>query len=147
MTPSNDNPYSDDRFQRGKQKYSAVRKNAVAKAPKLISCHFCGHTWDCRNRYFVCAACHTVYDATKHPLVGFAGEMRVARMRASVSRPELADIIGCKLRDIMEIEIGRNKGKTVKGRMLREKIRIWIESTRSPIDRRKEIENMFKEGS
>ena len=113
---------------------------------KEITCHFCGYTWDPKNRHFVCPQCHTTYNPTKSSAVGFAGEVIVARRRTNMTRVELAQVIGCSVFTLRSIERGLEpKNRNTKSRIIREKVRIWIESTKPPIDRRKEIDNMFKE--
>ena len=111
-----------------------------------ISCHFCGNKWDPKNRCFVCPKCHTVYNPQKNPLVAFAGELKVARQRENMSQRELAEGLGIKQRQISDIEQGVSTLTHAKTKILREKLRIFIESTKSPIDRRNEINQMFNSG-
>ena len=113
------------------------------KPPKLLTCHFCGNSWDCKNRIFLCPKCHVVFNPLKSPTIGFGGEVKVARMRANITQAELASLIGTNVMTISGIENGVEKKLKKKGKILHEKLRIWVEGTKSPIDRRKEIDNMF----
>jgi DNA-binding XRE family transcriptional regulator len=138
----NDNPYTEGR-RRKDYVQSWGRRPVDRPAPILVSCHFCGNQWDPKNRIFICPKCHTTYNPQKSPLIGFAGEIRVARLRENMTQPELAKKIGCALHTLTMIEAGREAKSNSRGKIIREKLRIWIESTKSPIERRQEIENMF----
>ena len=117
---------------------------------KTLTCHVCGHQWT--GNVFICVKCHTPYNPRpkKAPPLPpeaageFALELRNARVRANISRAKLAKIIGCSPQTLIAIERG-SKGVPGPGKIIREKLRIWIESTKSPIDRRNEIDDMFKE--
>lgn len=114
---------------------------------KPITCHFCGNTWDSKNRCFVCPRCHTPYNPLKSPAVAFGGEIVVARRRTNTTQAELAEIVGCAAFTLRLIEKGfEAKTRKVKSRILKEKLRIWVESTKPPIDRRNEIDRMFQQG-
>ena len=138
----NDNPYTEGR--RRKDYVQSWGRRPVDKPlPILISCHFCGNQWNSKNRIWICPKCHAPYNPQKCALLGFAGEIRIARLRENMTQPELAEKIGCSLPTLVAIEGGREAKSNARGKIIREKLRIWIESTKSPIERRKEIDNMF----
>ncbi len=115
------------------------------RRPYPLTCHLCATTWDSKNKCFVCPKCHTVFNPLKSPKAGIGGELRMARIRMNLSTKELARIIGISEHTIQIIESGKHRFFTRPAKVTREKVRIWIESTKSPIDRRKEIDEMFRE--
>lgn len=73
--------------------------------------------------------------------------MVVARRRESMTQGELARLVGCSTFTLRLIEQGfEAKTRKVKSRIIKEKLRIWVESTKPPIDRRNEIDRMFQQG-
>jgi DNA-binding XRE family transcriptional regulator len=113
--------------------------------PKLITCHYCLNEWDCGRGCFVCPKCHTPFDPALSKS-GFGGQILAARTRTGTSQEALAKIIGCDYMTINRIELGKSLStNNPRGKMIRERLRIWVESTKSPIDKRKEIDDMFKE--
>lgn len=71
----------------------------------------------------------------------------MARARLGTTQIELAKIIGCSVMTIGAIESGKLDTINPKGKLIRERLRIWVENSKSPIDKRKEIEDMFKESN
>lgn len=145
----------DDYFERhhltNTEKWRKLRNFNPAKVRiKTLICHVCGHQW--MGNVFICVKCHTPYNprpkkAPPLPPEGaspFALELRDARIRANISRAKLANLIGCNRQTLQIIERGRKRGPN-ENKIIKEKLRIWIESTKSPIDRRNEIDDMFKE--
>src|SRR5512142_3466331 len=128
--------------------YERVRGVFQAMNPKKpLVCHFCGNVWDSKNRVWLCPRCHVVYNPQKCAAIGFAGEVIVARRRTNTTQAELAKIVGCAPFTLRLIEKGfEAKTRKVKSRIIKEKLRIWVESTKSPIDRRNEIDRMFQQG-
>lgn len=116
---------------------------------KTATCHICGNEWDYRRYGWMCTKCHTMYvarpakSAPRCPIVHT--ELFEARRRMGISRDKLAKIIGCQRMTIERIERGAIEADRAIGKLIRERLRIWIESTKPPIDRRKEIDDMFKE--
>ena len=109
-----------------------------------LVCHFCSKTWDCHNKCFVCPRCYTVYNPRRRALLGIGGELRVARIKEGLTQIELAKQFGIPSGAIRNIETGKwTLTKYSKSKILREKLRIWIDGTKSPIDRRKEMDEMF----
>jgi DNA-binding XRE family transcriptional regulator len=114
-------------------------------SPTLLVCHACLSEWDSRNRCFVCPKCHTVFNP-ELSRSGFGGQILAARLRTGTTQAALAKIIGCHHRTIYCIESGKSADRPMaKVKLYRERLRIWVESTKSPIDKRKEIDDMFKE--
>ena len=133
-------PTNTQKFRRSRGKRIGFSSPTNRQSP--ITCHICGNTWDCSRGCFVCGKCHTVFDPFQGG-VGLGGELKVARARLGVTQIELAKIIGCSAMTIGAIESGKLETINPKGKLIRERLRIWIENSKSPIDKRKEIEDMF----
>ncbi len=129
--------------QKGTVRYARIKKIL----PSNITCHFCHYEWNPGHGCFVCPQCHTPYDPKKSPATGFGIEILAARQRSGTTKAQLSRIVDCHPETIKNIENGKTMGLRKNKRMLvvLERIRIWIESTKSPIDKRKEIDDMFKE--
>ena len=116
--------------------------------PKLITCHHCQYSWDCGHGCFVCPQCHTPYNPKLAAKTDLGVQLLEARKRTGMQKNELSRILGCHPQTITNIESGKTAGRknqNGKSKMIFERLRIWIESTKSPIDKRKEIDDMFKE--
>jgi ribosome-binding protein aMBF1 (putative translation factor) len=132
-----------DFYQRVSATQRRKRREMQAAASKEVTCHFCGLTRKPKGN-FVCPQCHTVYNPERNPAIGFGGEIKVARKRLGWNQQELCDHLKICRNTLMGYESGDTLAfKNPKAKIIRERLRIWVESTKSPFLRRKEIDNMF----
>ena len=127
-----------------------------------LKCTMCGHEWASHNRCFVCPKCRIPYRpkySHSHPLLksnakippktpeleAFGLAVRHERVRKGLTQVELAEKFGIHRITIRRIEDGHAGASSMESKLIRERLRIWIEEGKPKHDKLNEIDAMFTE--